>query len=125
MTRVHQHLLRGAGAVALAAGTHQVVTGGSGVLGARGAALPASVDSELRFYAAWYAAAGALMLRASRDPRVDQAVTVPLALGWLGAAGGRVLSMRSAGRPHPLFQALAAVEVAVGCALLAGRRRRS
>lgn len=121
--------LRIGGAVAVVAGLHQVVTGNAGVVGNRpdldgwrdpeSAAALRNVDSELRFYGAWYATAGALMLRAAAGPRVDRGTRRLLGLGWLLAATGRVLSIRAVGRPHPLFVALGAAELALAAELLA------
>src|SRR5437867_4309852 len=82
--------LRAAGAVAVLAGTHQAITGVSGVLGS---AEPPSgtqrnIDSELRFYGVWYGVAGAVMLRAAGDEETDRRVGGLLAIGW-GAAPRR------------------------------------
>jgi len=52
------------GIVAVAAGAHTVLIGGDSVL--NHGDVSAGVDSELRFYAAWYVVAGALLLRAVR-----------------------------------------------------------
>jgi hypothetical protein len=54
-----QLLLTVLGLVAVAFGLLTVFTGGAGVL--RGGEVSANVDSELRFYAAWYAGAGLLL----------------------------------------------------------------
>ena len=114
--------LRIGGAVAVAAGVHQAVTGLGGVLGAGpvvgGDHAARNVDSELRFYGAWYAAAGAMMLRTGSSARADRSTTRVLGAGWLLAATGRVLSWRAVGRPHPLFIALGLAEVALAAELL-------
>lgn len=117
--------LRTAGAVALAAATHQMATGVRGVRGAD-APRPAvvgdrSVDSELRFYAAWYGVAGAAMVMASRDSEADRVLAPLLASGWAASAGARLLSLRAVGRPDPLFLALAGVEAALAAVLVATR----
>ena len=49
------------GAIALVMGVVGVVTGGAGVLD--GGHVSPNVDSEIRFFAAWYAGAGVLLLR--------------------------------------------------------------
>jgi hypothetical protein len=115
--------LRAAGSVAALAGAHQVATGVRGVRAARGAVDP-NVDSELRFYAGWYAVAGLTMLVAAARPDVDRSLRPLLELGWLSAVGSRLLSTRSAGRPDPLFVGLAALEAGVAIALLASSPER-
>ena len=117
-------ILRTAGTVALGAALQQVRTGVRGVRGVESrhvAGLPASLDSELRFYAAWYAAAGVLMHQAAASPRLDRQISPLLSGAWSLAAFSRVLSMRSVGRPSPLFLVLTAVEFAVAGALAATR----
>ena len=117
--RHQRRALRLGGAVAVVAGLHQLATGGTGVVGHRpdGSAGARNVDSELRFYGAWYATAGALMLRAASGP-LDRRTTRTLGAGWLLAAAGRVLSVRAVGRPHPLLLALGVAEAALALELL-------
>jgi hypothetical protein len=117
--RDQRRALRLSGGVAVVAGLHQLLTGSAGVVGHRpaGSAGERNVDSELRFYGAWYATAGALMLRASAGP-LDRRTTRVLGAGWLLAATGRALSLRAVGRPHPLLLALGAAEVALAAELL-------
>ena len=115
-------MLRTAGTVALGAAIHQIVTGVAGVRGIESRhvdAMPSNLDSELRFYAAWYAAAGVLMHQAAADPRLDRQVAPLLTGAWSLAAFSRLLSMRSTGRPSPLFLMLTAVEFAVAGVLAA------
>ena len=99
------------GVVALVFGMLTVLTGGALVPGVGD--LPASIDSELRFYAAWYVGAGLLVLRTVRriesEGRTVRAVCAILLL----AAFGRVLSIASVGRPHPLYVALMVLEFAI------------
>jgi hypothetical protein len=110
-------LLGATGAVAVLAGTHDVVCGVAGVRGRRSGPVDPSLDSELRFFAAWYVVAGAMMLRAARE-RVPEPVTVRLlSAGWLLAAVGRLVSIRAAGPPDPLYRRLAAVEVGISALL--------
>src|SRR6266581_4558502 len=96
------------GCVALVFGVLGVATGGGGVVD--GGQVSANVDSELRFFAAWYAGAGATLLwarkRVEREGRVIRAVCAVLVL----AAVGRVLSIFTVGAPHALFLFLMAVE---------------
>jgi hypothetical protein len=58
------------GAVALGFGALAVVTGTS--LIPNGGAATASIDSELRFYAVWYAAAGVVLIRAPAGSRTTE-----------------------------------------------------
>src|SRR4051812_1932680 len=113
-------VLRSAGTVAILAAGHQVVTGLNGVRGHR---LPATrspnVDSEIRFYAGWYAIAGLLMHRAAGNPALDRTLRPLIEAGWGLAFASRCVSLRAFGRPDGLFVALAALEVAVAGALAA------
>jgi uncharacterized protein YjeT (DUF2065 family) len=115
--RNQRQALRLSGGVAVAAGLYQLLTGAAGVVGGRPGAVSRDVDSELRFYGAWYATAGALMLRAASGP-LDRGTTRTLGTGWALAATGRVLSMRAVGRPHPLLLALGVAEAALAVELL-------
>jgi hypothetical protein len=112
--------LRTAGAVAVVAGTQQVLTGSGGVLGLRDRSAVArepSVDSELRFYGVWYAVSGLAMHKAAADPGADRALHPLLAAGWCAAAASRLLSARAAGMPHPLFVGLGVAEAALAAIL--------
>jgi hypothetical protein len=99
------------GSVALVLGALTVLTGGATVPEAGD--VSASVESELRFYAAWYVAAGIVVLRTVR--RVEsaggtiRAVSAALVLGGLG----RLVAIIAVGRPHPVFLALMALEFAI------------
>ena len=120
-----QATLRAAGTVVLAASGHQLITGRAGVLGAsaiartpRGAAVgDRNLDSELRFYAAWYTVGGLLMHKAANDSTFDRQVSAHISAGWGLAAASRLLSLRAVGRPAPLFMVLAAAELALACVL--------
>lgn len=111
-----QVLLSMLGGVALIAGLAGVLTGTSLIPG--GAAAPAGVDSELRFYAAWYAGAGALLLwlvpRIEREGRFLRGICAALVLGALG----RVVSLLVVGRPEPLYLVLMAVEFVIPVVVL-------
>ena len=109
--------------MAVTFGLQGVLQGGRGVRGA--ARVDPNVDSELRFFAAWYALAGVLVLRAARGPEAATATVrgVGAAL-WL-AAFGRVLSWRREGRPHRVFVTLLGVELAVPVVLVPWQARLS
>jgi hypothetical protein len=104
-------VVTGLGCVALVFGVLGVVTGGAGVVG--GGHVSANVDSELRFFAAWYAGAGVLLLcvrqRVDRETVVVRGVCAAILLG----AAGRVLSIVTVGAPHALFLFLLAVELVI------------
>ena len=99
------------GAVALCFGVLGVLTGASLLSG--GDTASASVDSELRFYAAWYAGAGLLLLatvrRVESEGKRIRAVCAVLLL----AAIGRVLSIADVGRPHVIQLLLMVIEFAI------------
>ena len=102
-------LLTALGAVATVEGTRGAVQGAGQVVG--GGPVSANVDSEYRFYSAWYAVLGVLLLGAARRPEHETRVIRATAGGFLMAALGRLLSSRTAGPPHPLQRALMVVEL--------------
>ena len=69
------------------------------------------VDTEMRFYAVWYAAAGIALLRAI--PRIETSASI---VRWVGTAffiagAARALSWIAVGRPHTQFVVLMVVEL--------------
>jgi hypothetical protein len=103
-------LLRLGGAVATSAGLHTLLGGGRSFPPWRQAG--AMVESELRFYSAFYVAYGLFVFRsagrADRDPRAVHALAAALFLAGLGRAGAWL----TVGKPHPLQRALLAIELA-------------
>jgi hypothetical protein len=107
-------ILRGAlylgGGVATVAGLSTLVTGARSVPGLRENSDPI-LESELRFYSAFYAAYGLTMLavapRADREPTAVKALAAALLL----AAGGRLAGWASVGRPNRAQLALLAIEL--------------
>ena len=72
---------------------------------------PATMDSELRFYAALFVGFGVLCLRAARNP-AQHGKDIPwLMLVFFAGGVGRALSWISVGTPHPFFLTLMAVEL--------------
>lgn len=114
-------LFRLGGSVATVAGLHTVVAGGRSVAG-EGTANPA-IESELRFYSAFYVAYGVAVLRVA--PRADRDTAAVRALaGVLFLAGAaRAGAWRAAGPPHPLQRGLLAVELAGPPAVVAWQAR--
>jgi hypothetical protein len=88
-----------------------VLRGAAEVTG--GGPVSARVDSEYRFYAAWYPVMGVLLLRAARAPEREAVVVRAVGAGFFTAACGRVLSLRSLGPPNTLQKVLMAVEFAI------------
>ncbi len=97
-----------------------LVTGGLGWLLGSGfildhGAVSASVESEVRFMAAWWCGVGVLLWAIA--PRIAEPGPTALFRGVCGvlflAGVGRVLAMVSHGQPHPLFAALAVAELLI------------
>ncbi len=114
-------LLTATGSVATFEGARGVLQGTRQVLD--GGPVSANVDSEYRFYSAWYAALGILLLGAARHPEREARVVRATAAGFLAAACGRAISARTAGPPHPLQRALMAVEFALPAILVPWQSR--
>ena len=100
-----------AGVVAAGFGMQGVLTGVAGIR--NGGKATANVDSELRFFSAWYAVAGLAMLRAARKVEADGAAIRVICVGWFIAACGRVLSVMKVGKPDRLFRVLTVIEFAL------------
>lgn len=109
------------GAIATAAGVHTVVAGARSLPGQERA--NASLESELRFYSAFYVAYGLAALRvaprADRDTTAVRALAGALLLAGLARAGGWL----TAGKPHTLQRALLIVELAAPPVLVAWQMR--
>jgi hypothetical protein len=116
-------LLGTLGVVATVEGTRGVVQGARQVVA--GGPVSANVDSEYRFYSAWYAVLGVLLLRAAPRPEQEAAVVRAAAGGFLLAACGRLLSIRTAGPPHPLQRGLLGVELVLPAVLVPWQARVS
>ncbi len=114
--RALQLVLRVIGIVATIAGTLGVMQGGANVLD--GGKVSANVDSELRFFASWYAVLGVLVLRAARRPEADTTVIRACGAGFFVAACSRVLSWASVGKPHPSFRVLMGLEFAIPAVII-------
>ncbi|MEA2433384.1 MAG: hypothetical protein QOG54_841 [Actinomycetota bacterium] len=104
------------GGVALVAGISTLLFGADLVLDSTKVA--PGVDSEMRFYAAWYAAAGVLLLRAV--PRVEAEGSL---VRWVGAAFfvagcARLLSLVAVGRPPTLYLVLMVAELALPAVII-------
>jgi hypothetical protein len=109
------------GAVATTAGLATVLAGAKSLPG-QGLANP-TVESELRFYAAFYVAYGLAAVnvapRADRDTKAVRALAGALFLAGLARAGGWL----AAGKPRGLQLALLAIELAGPPSLVAWQAR--
>lgn len=107
--RLFQAFLVVLGGVMVAAGLATVLLGAGSVVGV-GEVTP-EVDSEMRFYAVWYAVAGAGVLRAV--PRVESSATLVrmVATAFFIAGCARALSWLTVGRPHPFALVLMVIEL--------------
>jgi hypothetical protein len=114
-------LLYAGGAVATGAGLHTVVAGARSVPGRPRA--DARMESELRYYAGFYAAYGLAVLRvaprADRDAAGVRAVASALLLSGLARAG----AWRANGAPHPGQRALLALELGLPPVMVALQRQ--
>jgi hypothetical protein len=99
------------GAIALVMGVLGVVTGGGG--GLDGGHVSPNVDSEIRFFAAWYAGAGVLLLRVRHRVETETTLIRGVCAVLLLAAVGRVFSIIAVGTPNGAFLFLMAVEFAI------------
>ncbi len=97
------------GLVAVTFGALSVLLGGAMVQGA-GTVAP-SVDSELRYYGAWYALAGVLVLRAAREVESNTWLIRAVCAALFAGGCGRVISFVAAGTPHPTSLVLMSLEL--------------
>lgn len=119
--RLLQAVLVVLGGVATGTGGAMIALGAEGFVPGAGPT-SASVDSELRFYAVWWAALGPILWRAVPNvEREDPTLRAACALTMLGGVA-RLLATRSSGRPHPLFQGLTVFELVAPPLLLAWQR---
>ena len=104
------------GSVALVAGLTTVVLGVDSIIGAE--SVSATVDSEMRFYAVWYAGAGLFLLRSA--PRVESDRTIIRAIAGLIFIAGcaRGLSWLVLGRPHTVAVVLMVIELVLPFVIL-------
>ena len=114
-------LLYVGGGVATAAGLHTVATGARSVPGESSKAKP-PLESELRYYGAFYAAYGLALLRlapkATSEPRAVRAAAGVLFGAGLARAGGWL----AAGAPHPGQRVMLALELAAPAAIIGLQR---
>jgi hypothetical protein len=111
MVRGLQVLLAAIGVVAVVAGLITVLAGADSLLGV--GEVDARIDSEMRFYAAFWVALGGVALwvapRAERETGVVRAIAAAIFLGGLA----RVVSIISVGEPHSSQYVLMGIELAI------------
>lgn len=113
-------VLAGSGAVALTTGTLVAARGGRAIPG--GGEGGPSEESVLRFYAVWWATAGAVMVNEARRDSPRSAVVNAVAGATFAGGLARLAATRRSGWPHPLFRVLTAAELVTPPALLAAQR---
>jgi hypothetical protein len=69
-----------------------------------------NVDSEFRFFAAWYVAAGLFLLRGLRNVESATFEVRLVGAAFFLAACGRLLSLVDLGSPHAFYVALMVIE---------------
>jgi hypothetical protein len=115
------------GCVAVVAGAMTVLLGADSIAGVQDAS--PSVDSEMRFYAAWYVGAGLLLLRSTFSLELEVLVVRGVAAIFFLAGCARALSWATVGRPHDLAVVLMAIELILPVVLVpwqrAAARRRA
>ena len=120
-----QAVLWAGGGVATTAGLHTSIAGAKSVPGNDDHLASPWLESELRFYGAFYAAYGLCALRvaprADRDSDGVRAVAGALFLAGLARAGGWL----AAGRPDKLQRVLLAIELAAPPVIVAWQARVS
>jgi Domain of unknown function (DUF4345) len=109
-------VLASIGAVAATFGTLGVVTGGAGFV--NGGSVSPNVDSEMRFFASWYAVLGILLLRRARQPEAEATIVRACGAGFFVAACARLLSMKELGPPSTVFKVLTAIEFAIPAVII-------
>jgi hypothetical protein len=96
------------GAIAVVAGSLGMIYGAAGVIGP--SSFSRNVDSEFRFYAAWYVVAGLLLLWAVPRVERERGIVFAVAAGFFLAACGRVLSILDVGAPDRFYVVLTIIE---------------
>jgi hypothetical protein len=81
------------------------------------------VESELRFYSAFYLAYGLHVLRTAARPEPDPAAVNAIAAALFLAGLGRAGAWLAVGKPHPLQRALLAIELALPPLIVLERAR--
>lgn len=113
-------IVRASGVVATLAGLHTVVAGARSIVGQRQA--DPAVESELRYYSAFYVAYGLHLLGLARSGADDAAVRRAAGAVFLGGLA-RAGAWNAAGAPNRVQRALLAIELAGPPGLVVWQRR--
>ncbi len=100
-----------AGAAATAQGAERAFDLLAGRAGTPPEPWPATMDNELRFYAALWGGYGLLLLATARDLAARGSWVPWLSAVFFAGGVGRGLSLASVGAPHPFFLALMVTEL--------------
>lgn len=82
-----------------------------------------NIDSEMRFFAAWYLAAGIVLLRVIPDIQASGSVVLFVGSAFFIAACGRALSIIQVGRPHTFSVVLMVIEFVIPLVIIPWQRR--
>jgi hypothetical protein len=110
------------GVVATAAGLHTAIAGRKSFPGESRHG-SAAVESEIRFYGAFYAAYGLRALRVAPHADRDREGVRKLGATLFAAGLARAYGWRTRGRPHPLQIALLTIELGAPLAAIAHQER--
>jgi hypothetical protein len=107
--------------VAMLAGASTLILGADSIAGVSEAS--PSIDSEMRFYAAWYVGAGFLLFKTSAGPKQARSPVIRWVAGIFFLAGcARALSWITVGRPHTAAIALMFIELLLPAVLIPWER---
>jgi Domain of unknown function (DUF4345) len=109
------------GAVATIAGLHTAIAGARSLPGEGPA--NSAVESDLRYYGAFYAAYGLAVLRTAPRADTEPAAVRALAGAMFVAGVARAGGWLATGRPHPVQRVLLALELALPPLAMAAQRR--
>lgn len=104
-----QLLLHFLGVVAFVAGVGTVLFGTASIAGAE--TVSGTVDSEMRFYAVWYAGAGLLLLKSAKNVERETVIIRGIAAALFVAGCSRALSWAVVGEPHVVAKVLMVIEL--------------
>jgi hypothetical protein len=116
MKRSFQIVLVVLAGIMIVAGIQGLIGGANIVLG--GNEHSPNVDSEFRFFSAWYIAMGLVLLRATRTVEAAALEVRIVGVGFFLAALGRVFSIVDEGEPHGYYILLMVIEFLIPLVLV-------
>lgn len=108
------------GVVAMLAGASTLILGADSIAGVSD--VSPSVDSEMRFYAAWYVGAGFLLVVRAGSIEGRTAVIQGVSAIFFIAGCARALSWATVGRPHAVAIVLMIIELLLPAVLIPWQR---